>query len=247
MLDGGTLRVSIKNSTSSSADGATPARDWIRITIQDSGIGLPSDVAASAFESFPSSKAGRASLSLGLPNAHTVIVRHGGSIQIRSAVGQGTTFLIRLPATSRRSEKPRAFPSSRPAPDRQMRLLVVDDEPANRTSLARLLTMRGYQVVLAEDGPSAIRECEQNDQPIDLVLLDLLMPGMNGKDVLLALRQRRPSIKVMVVTGFAEPSLIEDAIHLGAVAVAHKPFNVPDLLDQVRKFTSPDFVPPQVS
>jgi len=128
-----------------------------------------------------------------------------------------------------------------------MRLLVVDDEPANRTSLARLLTMRGYQVVLAEDGPSAIRLCEQQDEPIDLVLLDLLMPGMNGKDVLVALRQRRPSIRVMVVTGFAEPSLIEDAIQLGAVAVAHKPFNVPDLLDQVRKFTSPDFVPPRAS
>ncbi len=238
MLDGGTLRITAKNHKIAGHQDSLPPGDYVEIGLSDTGIGMPRDVAAKAFD-FVASKPGRHGLGFALPNAHSIIARHGGSIQLHSSVGQGTVFTVRFPATEPTSDKASTGESTRPpASNRRPRLLVVDDEPANRTSLARLLSMRGYEVLLAEDGPCAVRLCESQSAPFDLVLLDLLMPGMNGKDVLVALRQRFPKIKVLMVTGYADQSLIEEALASGATGVTYKPFNVPDLLEKVKKLTA---------
>jgi CheY-like chemotaxis protein len=101
-----------------------------------------------------------------------------------------------------------------------------------------LLSTRGYEVVLAEDGRHAIEACEQCKGRFDLVLLDLVMPGLNGKDVVVALRARYPDIRVLLVTGFADEQLLDEALELGAASCATKPFDVPQLLTQIQQLTT---------
>jgi PAS domain S-box-containing protein len=236
MLDGGTLRIHASSDSLSLPKGLAPGQ-YVAITIEDTGIGIPADMVPRAFEPMFSSDGGRWT-GLALANARAVITRHGGVISLESSVGKGTSYFVFLPATDRPAVKalrPVTAPSSHKD---KIRLLVVDDEAANRNSLARLLSTRGYEVVLAEDGRRAIEACEQCDGRFDLVLLDLVMPGLNGKDVVVALRARYPSIRVLLVTGFADEQLVEEAMKLGAASFASKPFDVPQLLSQIQQLTS---------
>lgn len=233
MLDGGTLTISARNVTLAEHDGNLAAGDYVRLTLRDTGIGMPADVAAKTFDPLSQSDAGTPG-AVGLGNVQAAVDRHGGSVHVESTVGQGTVFTLMLPASC----EPREIAlqeSEQTGAQRSRRLLVVDDEPANRTSLARLLSFRGYEVLLADDGLSAIRIAEEQGARIDLVLLDLLMPEMNGKDVLMALRAMHPHMKVLLVTGYAEQVMVQEALDLGASGVAYKPFDVPALLEQVQQ------------
>jgi len=238
MLDGGELTISAKEVVIGRGDDRAPPGRYVEITTRDTGIGMPAQVAARAFDvlSQPDINTDAAG-AVRLANARATVERHGGSIRLKSSVGQGTAFEVLLPAAPDSVAKRASEPTQESATSSPRRLLVVDDEPANRTSLARLLSFRGYDVLLAEDGMAAIRIAEEQGDRIDLVLLDLLMPEMNGKDVLTALRSRRPSLKVLLVTGYAEQVLVQEALELGAVGVTYKPFDVPALLDQVQQLT----------
>jgi CheY-like chemotaxis protein len=237
MLDGGTLRVAACNERVL-GDGALPPGDYVRIEVSDTGIGMPAEVAAKAFDPLAQGDDGGVAR-VGLANVRSTVVRHKGRVELKSAVGQGTTVSLLLPAGPSSAEDRERTAQERRAIGKGRKLLVVDDEPANRTSLARLLTLRGYEVLLADDGASAIRIAGEQGGRIDLVLLDLLMPEMNGKEVLEALRASHPSLKVLLVTGYSEHAMVQEAIEIGVAAVAYKPFDVPALLGQVQQLTAP--------
>jgi two-component system cell cycle sensor histidine kinase/response regulator CckA len=236
MLDGGTLTITARESTAAEiAEAGLPPGDWVTLTFRDTGIGMPADVAKGAFDPLHAAAGiGRGPVPT-LPSVRAIVSRHGGSVTLESSVGLGSVFAVRLPAAAPAVEPAPVPPPAESEPRRSLRLLVVDDEPANRTSLSRLLSFRGHEVLLAEDGPCAIRVAEDNKGKIDLVLLDLLMPGMNGKEVLTALRARCPDLKVMMVTGYAEQQLVDESLELGAVGVAYKPFEVEKLFEQVQR------------
>lgn len=241
MLDGGTLRLEADNRKLEEDDGTLAAGEYVCIRIADTGIGLPPDAVASAFD--PLSDADTHAGGVGLANVQATVARHKGSVQLRSALGQGTTFTLMLPASSVRAHETTVRVGAGAGPKTGRRLLVVDDEAANRTSLARLLSLRGYDVLLADGGMSAIRMADEQAGRIDLVLLDLLMPEMNGKDVLKAIRARHPEMKVLLVTGVAEQLLVQEALELGASGVAYKPFDVPALLEQVQLLSAEGVAP----
>lgn len=238
MLDGGDLTISAREVVIRRGDDRAPPGRYVEITTRDTGIGMPAHVAERAFDLLSQPDINTdATGAVRLANARATVERHGGSIRLKSSVGQGTAFEVLLPAAPDADAMLPSEPSQESGAKVTRRLLVVDDEPANRTSLARLLSFRGYDVLLAEDGMTAIRIAEEQGDQIDLVLLDLLMPEMNGKDVLTALRSRCPSLKVLLVTGYAEQVLVQEALDLGAVGVTYKPFDVPALLEQVQHLT----------
>ena len=236
MLDGGSLSVTAENVTLTEAQSDLEAGDYVAIRFKDTGIGIPADMVERAFDPFFAND-GRRWTGFALANVRAVVSRHGGTVDLVSNLGRGTEYTVRLPATDQPMIRGATPLPPRVTKQSKVRLLVVDDEPANRNSLARLLSTRGYEVVLAEDGRHAIEICEQHKGQFDLVLLDLVMPGLNGKDVVVALRARYPDIKVLLVTGFADQQLLEEAMELGAASSATKPFDVPELLGQIQELT----------
>lgn|GEM_PF-520843 len=237
MLDGGTLRIRAQNVAVDESSDDLAVGQYVAVAIEDTGIGLPADMVARAFDPFFASD-GRRWTGFALANVRAVVTRHGGTVTLKSSLGRGTTYSVHLPATDRLVPREHPRVSPRASSEDRIRLLVVDDEAANRNSLARLLSTRGYEVVLAEDGRHAIEACEQCKGRFDLVLLDLVMPGLNGKDVVVALRARYPDIRVLLVTGFADEQLLDEALELGAASCATKPFDVPQLLTQIQQLTT---------
>lgn len=238
MLDGGTLTVEARERTIASGHARLAPGRYVELRTRDTGLGMPSEVTAHAFDVLSQPDISTdATGAVRLATVRATVERHGGTIRIESSVGHGTSFEVLIPASPAAEPERASEPSSAARKTATRRLLVVDDEPANRTSLARLLSFRGYEVLLAEDGMAAIRLVEDQGDRIDLVLLDLLMPEMNGKEVLTALRERRPNLKILLVTGYAEQALVQEALDLGAVGVTYKPFDVPALLEQVQQLT----------
>jgi len=238
MLDGGKLAITARNLRVTTRTKDLAAGEYVAIEVSDTGIGMPADAAERAFDPFHSVEAARWT-GFGLAGARAVVARHGGTLDLRSAIGRGTTYTITLPATRESSASTVAGDGQEPSAGRGARLLVVDDDPGSRRSLARVLATRGYEIYLAEDGKAALDLCEREKGRFDLVLLDMVMPGLSGRDVLAALRARFPSIKVLVVTGDSDEAVADEAIQLGAAGVTHKPFDVLHLFEMVRTLTTP--------
>ena len=237
MLDGGNLTLTAGNLTVKARQPELSAGDYVALEITDTGIGMPADMIEHVFDPLATGD-GRRWTGFALASAHAIVARHGGSIGIKSTIGKGTTCTLTLPATRRELISDVVPQTSPDGASKRARLLVVDDDPGSRRSLARVLSTRGYDVRLAEDGRKALDICDVEEGSFDLVLLDMVMPGLSGKDVLAALRSRFPSMKVLVVTGDANESLRNEVMELGAAAVTYKPFDVLQLFDQVRSLTS---------
>ena len=238
MLDGGSLTIGAENVVINEPQDDLAAGEYVAIRVEDTGIGMPADRVDRAFDPFFGIDGCRWA-GFALANVRAVVSRHGGTVELQSNLGCGTVYTVRLPATDQPLLRGVTL-ARRETSACKVRLLVVDDEPANRNSLARLLSRQGYEVVLAEDGRDAIDKCDQHKGQFDLVLLDLVMPGLSGKDVLVVLRARYPGIKVLLVTGFADQQLLDEAVEMGAVSSATKPFDIPELLGQVQSLTEGD-------
>ncbi|HXG04263.1 MAG TPA: response regulator [Candidatus Binatia bacterium] len=195
------------------------------VTVADTGCGMTDEVRRRVFEPFFTSK-GPQGTGLGLSVAWGIVQRHGGTIDVQSAPGTGTTFTIRLPIPA---ELP-APPAPPPAPDtvRGRRVLVVDDEPEVRAVLGDLLREAGCLVTVAADGAEALALCER--ERFDLVLSDVSMPGLSGWEVAARLRRRFPALRLGLVTGWGDrldPAQVRAA---GVRVVIAKPFQVEELV-----------------
>lgn len=238
MLDGGILTIRAKNRRLLDYKAGVKRGEYVQIVVEDTGIGMSAEAVAKAFE-LGGQGGGDKWVGLALRDVRALVHRYGGSLELESNLGRGTGYTVLWPATDEpaaTSEVPTTVPL--PKPGHTKRLLIVDDEVGNRQSLGRLLRNNGYEVTLAEDGRHAIELCTDTDGQFDLVLLDLVMPGLNGKDVLEALLARWPAMRVMLVTGFADRKLVEETVSVGAVGYCMKPFNVPELLKKIDRICS---------
>jgi len=182
------------------------------------------------FEPFFTTK-GPKGTGLGLAVTWGIVARHGGTIDVESKLGAGTTFTVRLPVS--RDVPAAEQPVVASPPPWAARILVIDDEPAVRTVLADILSEHGYTVVQAGNGPEGLAECEAGRA--DLVLTDISMPGMSGWDVAAACRTRFPTLPVGIITGWGDqldPALVER--HRVQFVLA-KPFMPNDVLREVGK------------
>ncbi|WP_433376329.1 ATP-binding protein [Actinoplanes sp. CA-142083] len=207
--------------------------DQVRLRVSDSGQGMPVDVMERAFEPFFTTKGSGGGSGLGLATVYGIVTQAGGEVSLASSVGLGTTVTVLLPASSDKSDLSPVLDKS-PARGSGETLLVVEDEVALREVAGRILSGAGYRVLAASCGTAALELAEGHDGPIDLLLSDVIMPGMLGKELAERLTGVRPATRVLYMSGYAQPVLHSQGTLDPGVALLEKPFTADDLLAAVR-------------
>ena len=188
-------------------DGPPPGR-YVRISISDTGRGMDAATVSRAFEPFFSTKPMHQATGLGLATLLRVIRAHGGGVRAESEPGRGTTIHLLLPLSTEQLPAPLVPPApAAPPPPSAVAapgatILIVDDEAIVRNSLKRALTRFGYRVLEAGDGPTALTAMQTADPPVDLIILDLVLPG-GGAGIFELLKAVRPEVRVLISSGYS--------------------------------------------
>ncbi|RCK48313.1 histidine kinase [Thalassospira profundimaris] len=242
--EGGVLSIKTGNEIvdESRHDGAEiiPAGDYVRIEVRDTGIGIPKDNLTRIFEPFFSTKQRGEGTGLGLSTVYGIVKQTGGFISVDSEMGVGTTFTIYLPRYEISAEELAASQAvSEEAPSRDLTgsgaILLVEDEDAVRTFGARALRGKGYDVLEASNGENALDVLEKTDKTIDLVISDVVMPGMDGPTLIRQLREARPDLKVIFISGYAEDTYRDELDEENGVHFLPKPFSLKELATKVKE------------
>lgn len=240
MPDGGTLTIATQSFCNidplAIGQEMMHAGTWVKITVRDSGTGIPPDVMARIFEPFFTTKEVGKGTGLGLATVYGIIRQSGGYLDVTSRVGQGTEFSIYLPTAREEEVKNNEPPPvSEDAPTDltgTARILLVEDEDAVRNFSTRALKNKGYEVVTAEDGESGWDVFQNLDQPIDLLITDVMMPGKDGPTLAREIRARVPALKIIFISGYTEERL-KDTMGENIFFLA-KPFTLKDLAAKVK-------------
>ncbi len=240
MPDGGRLTIGTKNVVLDEDYcrrhlEATPGQ-YVLMTVSDTGAGMDSETLKHIFDPFYTTKEAGKGTGLGLASVYGIVKGHGGRIQCYSESGQGTVFRMYLPATCKTPEAgaEKKKPEKAPATDGNECILVVDDEPTVREMAGEMLGHYGYRVFEAESGEHAIEVFQDNPGAIELVILDLNMPGMGGYKCLQELLAIHPEIKVLIASGYATDQHARQAISAGAVSFIGKPYHLREMAQKVR-------------
>jgi two-component system cell cycle sensor histidine kinase/response regulator CckA len=231
MPTGGSLSITTRN-----------AGDEVMIEVCDSGCGMPAEVQARIFEPFFTTKGVGKGTGLGLSVVHGIVQQAGGRISLVSHIGVGTTFSIHLPATidvvSSTAKEDGAECAG------VERILLVDDDVFVRTSAARALRTKGYTVIEAGDGQSALEILIDDGHAIALLVTDVVMPGMDGRQLVEAARSRRPSLPVLFTSGYTDDAVLLHGVRRDEVAFLEKPFRTRQLAGRVRRLLDVERQPP---
>ncbi|MFC1558656.1 PAS domain S-box protein [candidate division KSB1 bacterium] len=200
--------------------------DYIKISITDTGIGMSKSVMDRIFEPFYTTKGNSKGTGLGLATVYGIIKNHNGYINCSSKPGKGTSFTIYLPV----SEKEIALKiKEKKAIAGNEIILVVDDESNVRQVVELQLKKLGYEVLTAVDGVDAIKIYKKKKDKIDLILLDMIMPNMAGKETYLKLKDINPDVKVLLMSGFSQNGKAAEILNEGISGFLHKPFKLYEL------------------
>jgi two-component system cell cycle sensor histidine kinase/response regulator CckA len=238
MPEGGTLTLETENITLDEEYCRTHLEsepgEYVMLSVSDTGYGIGKDIQEHIFEPFYTTKEAGEGTGLGLAVVYGIITGHEGRILCYSEPGHGTTFKIYLPAIGKETTLPEA------APDEMIRggtesILLVDDEEGIRTLGARILSQAGYEVLTAETGQKALEVYRSKKEGISLVVLDLVMPQMGGKECLQELLKIDPEAKVIIASGFSRNGVTNASVEAGAREFVGKPYKVTQLLQTVRK------------
>jgi two-component system cell cycle sensor histidine kinase/response regulator CckA len=237
MPDGGQLLIELDQVMLSKPEGtstvAVPAGRYARLRFTDSGHGMRADVRERIFEPFFTTKPVGEGTGLGLSVVYGIVRQHDGFIDVVSAPGDGTRFTIYLPAVDGAVAMRADAPAAAVAAGRET-ILVAEDEAALRRLTERLLTGLGYTVIVAEDGAEALALFEERRKEIDLLLLDIVMPGKGGRDVYASVRAVDPDIPVVFMTGYSA-DVAPHALGAGSgCRVLYKPYDVDALSTAIR-------------
>ncbi|GAA1607015.1 hybrid sensor histidine kinase/response regulator [Actinoplanes couchii] len=204
------------------------------LRVGDTGRGMAPDVAERAFEPFYTTKGSGEGTGLGLATVYGIVTQAGGEVSLTSEVDLGTTITVLLPAGEPivAGDEPEETGG---VGARGETLLVVEDEDALRDVAGRILTGAGYRVLSAEGGAQALELAARHDGEIDLLVSDVVMPGMLGKELAERLVVIRPTTRVLYMSGYAQPILASQGTLDPGVALLEKPFTANDLLTAVRK------------
>ena len=236
MPRGGPLRIVTKNQRVEATrpiDGLPPG-DFVALEVIDAGTGMEDAVRARIFEPFFSTKPKDRGVGLGLAMVHGIVTRAGGHVMVETAPDQGTTFRLFFPRTTETLDH-RATLQERISPTPVARtVLLVDDEPSVRAITRRLLERAGYRVLEAADGHEALSIAARPDLRVDLLLTDMVMPGLSGQQVVVRFRVARPGVPIVGITGYAgESPQVAAAEEAGLSGLVTKPFSADALIRAV--------------
>jgi len=233
MPGGGMLTIDTSNITvdaDSIAGGSeSPLGQQVRLRVSDTGTGMPPEVVAHAFEPFFTTKADDGGTGLGLATVYGILTQADGHIRIYSEPGGGTTFSITLPATTLAASPAASEVTYQRTPSGET-VLVVEDEAALREVTRRILARNGYQVITAASGPEALEIARNYQGEIHLLVTDVVMPHMLGKEVAEQVLLIKPGTEVLYMSGYARPVLASQGRLEPGVALVEKPFSEADLL-----------------
>ena len=235
-----TTTVTITNDTAPGPGGeVVPVGTYARLIVSDTGSGMAAATKARIFEPFFTTKEIGHGTGLGLASVYGTVKQSGGLIWVESEPGQGTIFTLDFPQVIG-TAAPKATRSTSEMPTGGSGvILVVEDENAVRTWVVRLLRELGYTVLEATNGVDALRLIVEQTTAVQLVLSDVVMPGMNGAELRTRLAERRPDLPVLLMSGFAADELIRQGLVARGTAVLQKPFTGVDLAHRVRESLAP--------
>jgi two-component system cell cycle sensor histidine kinase/response regulator CckA len=243
MPEGGRLVLATANAEYDRADldrhgaGALEPGPYVELSVTDSGIGMDPVTCSQIFEPFFTTKSAERGSGLGLASVHGIVEQSGGLLRVRTSPGQGSTFSVSLPAVTAPAAPAGRKHVAEPAPGRAATILVTEDDPAIRSLLRSVLGAGGHEVIVAADGHEALELFERRASAIELLVTDVVMPGMGGVELAGEILSRRPSLPVLYMSGYNQ-QLIAGANFL------QKPFSSAAFMTKVAELLAVEPAPP---
>src|SRR5665213_2226486 len=238
MPKGGTLKVETKNvevgEFEDGRDDCLPPGKYVQLNVTDTGMGMTPEVQKHIFEPFFTTKAGKGT-GLGLASVYGIVKKWDGFIFVQSVPGNGTTFCLFFPILDQIEEIQINSRKQTPILMGSETLLVAEDQPFFRKVLVKTLEKYGYKVLQAGNGAEAVQKALVHPGAIDLLLTDVMMPHINGKELADELKRKRPQIKVVFISGYSHEVLAQQGALDAGIHLIQKPFELDFLVGQIRK------------
>ncbi|PKN32474.1 MAG: oxidoreductase, partial [Deltaproteobacteria bacterium HGW-Deltaproteobacteria-19] len=231
MPKGGYLHIQTSNVVLREEDARafeTKPGSYVRISISDTGVGMDRETLKRIFEPFFTTRAQEGGTGLGLASAYGIVRNHGGLINAYSEPGRGSTFNIYLPSSVEKVEEERQEPAQGLLAG-SGGILLVDDEPMILEPAAQMLRMLGYTVYQAASGQDAVTLYFENRDRIDLVVLDMILPGMSGSQVLEMLMGINPEVRVILSSGYSLQGEVQKVMEAGCRGFIQKPYSMREM------------------
>jgi two-component system, cell cycle sensor histidine kinase and response regulator CckA len=204
---------------------------YLRLSVQDTGVGMDEQTMIRIFEPFYTTKEPGKGTGLGLSTVYGIVQQSGGCIEVDSIVGKGSTFLLFFPTIDGVGELLSATHHAQPTHPIPKTILVVEDDSAVRGVIQEVLSLSGYRVVEAANGEDAIARCRHHDGHFDLLLTDVVMPHLGGRQLAQQLHERYPQMKVLFISGYMDDAILREGLSRDGMAFLPKPFS-PEALEQ---------------
>jgi CheY-like chemotaxis protein len=240
MVDGGRLTIETANVTLDDNYGQqrhiafTPG-DYVMLAVTDTGTGMDEATKARLFEPFFTTKELGKGTGLGLATVYGIVKQSGGYVWVYSELGKGTAFKVYLPKVRGVTDVAKPDHAAKPLATGTETILLVEDSESLRELNREMLTSLGYDVLSAENGASAIQIAESHKSVIHLVLTDVVMPGINGRELVDRLIGIRPDLKIMYMSGYTDDVILHRAILKPGIAFLQKPFSKEELAARIRE------------
>lgn len=235
MPNGGALAIETARVDATAGDARWPTLApgrYAMLAVRDTGSGMDEAVRARIFDPFFTTKEASRGTGLGLATVYGIVTQAGGSIFVESAIGAGTRFVVFLPAQSSAADEATSVPVHAPrhAPSHGARVLLAEDDEHVRMATHRMLAAAGYAVTDSADGRAALEAYDRADPRIDVIVTDMSMPEMNGRDLARTLRARGDGVPIVMVSGFVDPL---DDVEIAGLSLLQKPLDGDTLIAAV--------------
>ena len=234
MPHGGRLVIEASNADLPTTSAPSPHGRFVRLAIRDTGCGMDRETLSHLFEPFFTTKPPGKGTGLGLATVYGIVTQSGGAVRVESEPGKGTTVEIRFPRTVEPAREAGSAATGPRGGGREA-LLLVEDEESVRSLAKEVLQKSGYSVLEARDGTEAVRLCSNPALPIDLLLTDVVMPVMSGREVAERVLRLRPGIKVLYMSGYTDSAVFHHGVQRSETELLEKPFTPDDLSRKVRE------------
>jgi CheY-like chemotaxis protein len=239
MPQGGRLTIATCNVATSDAFRAdhpdVGPGDHVMLAVADTGRGISRTTIGRIFEPFFTTKDIGRGTGLGLATVFGIVKQSGGTIDVRSVEGKGTTFEVYLPACLPGTVETTTAKRREEIPSGTETVLLVEDEPAVRLLTANVLRTLGYEVLEASNGDEAVRIAEESVRKIDLMISDVVMPHSGGRQAVERVREKMPDVRVLFVSGYTDDAVVRHGVLEAEMPFLHKPFTPPMLAKKVRE------------